>query len=237
MFIPHFESPNHRELDSIITDVDLFFNSVDYVSIFHLVGGEPFLYPNIENIISHILKNYIEKIDKFIITTNGTIIPKPTTIEILKTNNVILSISDYSDKLKKLKSKITKNIEIYKSNNIKHYVRNEIEWYDFGDLRIKKFMKPDALIKHFDSCTAPFRGLNDGKFYYCHLNTSAVLTKAFPLNQNDYVKMDTVSKEDLIKFDLGFTDLGYITFCDNCNGCNTGIKIPVSYEKQGLREL
>ena len=237
MFIPHFESPNHRELDSIITDVDLFFNSVDYVSIFHLVGGEPFLYPNIENVISHILKNYIKKIDKFIITTNGTIIPKNTTIEILKTNDVILSISDYSDKLQKLKSKITKNIEIYKSNNIKHYVRNEIEWYDFGDLRIKKFMKPDALIKHFDSCTAPFRGLNDGKFYYCHLNTSAVLTKAFPLNQNDYVKMDTVSKEDLIKFDLGFTDLGYITFCDNCNGCNTGIKIPVSYEKQGLREL
>jgi organic radical activating enzyme len=236
MFIPHFESPNHMELDTIITDVDLFFNSVDYVSIFHLVGGEPFLYPNIENVISHILNNYIEKIDKFIITTNGTIIPKPSTIEILKTNNVILSISDYSDKLQKLKSKITKNIEIYKSNNIKHYVRNEIEWYDFGDLRIKKFMKPDALIKHFDSCTAPFRGLNDGKFYYCHLNTSAVLTKAFPLNQNDYVKMDTVSKKDLIKFDLGFTDLGYITFCDNCNGCNTGIKIPVSYEKQGIRE-
>lgn len=236
MFIPHYESPKHRELDTIINDVDLFFNSVDYVSIFHLVGGEPFLYPNIENVISHILSNYIQKIDKFIITTNGTIIPKVSTIEILKTNNVILSISDYSDKLEKIKGKITKNLEIYKSSNIKHYVRNEIEWYDFGDLRIKKNMKPDALIKHFDSCTAPFRGLNDGKFYYCHLNTSAVLTKIFPLNQNDYVNMDTVSKEDLIKFDLGFTDLGYITFCDNCNGCNTGIKIPVSYEKQGIRD-
>ena len=45
------------------------------------------------------------------------------------------------------------------------------------------------------------------------------------------------NEEDLIKFDLGYTDLGYITFCDNCNGCNTGIKVPVSYEKQGLRDL
>jgi hypothetical protein len=49
--------------------------------------------------------------------------------------------------------------------------------------------------------------------------------------------LDSVSPEDLIKFDLGYTDLGYITFCDNCNGCNTGIKVPVSYEKQGLRDL
>ena len=148
---------------------------------------------------------------------------------------MILSVSNYSDKLQKLKNKVEKVIGIYKSNGIKHYVRNEIEWYDFGDLRVKKNLPTDKLIKHFDSCTAPFRGLNDGKFYYCHLNTGAVLTKLFPLDKNDYVEIDKISKEDLLKFDLGYTDLGYITFCDNCNGCNTGIKIPVSYEKQGVR--
>ena len=235
MFIPHFEMPKHRELHTMIKDIDSYFNIVDYVSVFHLVGGEPFLHPQIENVIQHILSNYIDKIDKFIITTNGSIAPKPSTIELLKSSNVILSVSNYSDKLQKLKTKVEKVIDIYKTNGIKHYVRNEIEWYDFGDLRVKKNLPTDKLIKHFDSCTAPFRGLNDGKFYYCHLNTGAVLTKLFPLDKNDYVEIDKVSKEDLLKFDLGYTDLGYITFCDNCNGCNTGIKIPVSYEKQGVR--
>jgi len=235
MFIPHFEMPKHRELDNMIKDIDSYFNIVDYVSVFHLVGGEPFLHPQIENVIQHILSNYIDKIDKFIITTNGSIAPKPSTIELLKSSNVILSVSNYSDKLQKLKNKVEKVIGIYKSSGIKHYVRNEIEWYDFGDLRIKNNLPTDKLIKHFDSCTAPFRGLNDGKFYYCHLNTGAVLTKLFPLDKNDYVEIDKISKEDLLKFDLGYTDLGYITFCDNCNGCNTGIKIPVSYEKQGVR--
>lgn len=237
MFIPHYDNPNHRDVDIIIKDIDLFFSKTDYVSILHLVGGEPFLYPNIDGVIQHLLSNYIHKIDKFIITTNGTATPKPTTIELLKHNNIILSISDYSDKLEKLKSKVTKNIENFKSNNIKHYVRNEIEWYDFGDLRIKKNRSTDDLINHFDNCTAPFRGLNDGKFYYCHLNTSAVRTKLFPINDNDYIELDSASKEDFIKFDLGYTELGYITFCDNCNGCNTGIKIPVGYEKQGVRDL
>lgn len=235
MFIPHYEAPTHRNVDTIIQDVDLFFEKVDYVSILHLVGGEPFLYPNIDNVIKHIVSNYINKIDKFIITTNGTVTPKDTTIDLLKNNNVILSVSNYSDKLEKLKAKITKNIENYKLHNIKHYVRSNIEWYDFGDLRVKKNLTNEELIQHFDSCTAPFRGLNDGKFYYCHLNTSAVLTKLFPSNENDYVTLRSVTQEELIKFDLGYTNLGYVTFCDNCNGCNTGIKIPVSYEKQGVR--
>ncbi len=237
MFMPHFTSPNHRTLDILKSDIDLFFSKVDYVSVFHLVGGEPFLNPNIEDVIRHVVSNYTSKIDKLIITTNGTILPKQSTLDLLKSSDVILSISDYTDKLENIKTKVLKVIETFKSQNINHYVRTEIEWYDFGDLRIKNNLPTDELIKHFDSCTAPFRGLNDGKFYYCHLNTSAVRTNIFPLNDNDYVSLDDVSPEDLIKFDLGYTDLGYITFCDNCNGCNTEIKVPVSYEKQGIRDL
>lgn len=236
MFIPHYELPKHRDIQIILSDIDSYFNLVDYVSIFHLVGGEPFLHPNIKDIIEYILEKYSDKIDKFIITTNGTVLPKEEILEILKNNNVILSVSNYSNKLEKLKSKVDRVLGTYQENNINHYVRNNIEWYDFGDLRIKNNMSEEELIDHFDSCTAPFRGLNDGKFYYCHLNTSAVLTKLFPLNDNDYVNLSDVSSEDLIKFDLGFTELGYITFCDNCNGCNTGIKVPVSYKEQGLRK-
>ena len=237
MFMPHYISPNHRDVEIIKSDIDKFFNITDYVSVFHLVGGEPFLHPRIKDIIEYILHNHIEKIDKFIITTNGTILPNESTLELLKTNDVILSVSDYTDKLEHIQKKVEKVIETLKDWDINHYVRTEIEWYDFGDLRVKKNLSTDDLIKHFDSCTAPFRGLNDGKFYYCHLNTSAVRTNIFPSNKNDYVEIDSVSKEELIRFDLGYTDLGYITFCDNCNGCNTGIKIPVSYEKQGIRDL
>lgn len=237
MFMPHYEFPIHRELNTIKSDIDSFFNIVDYVSVFHLVGGEPFLYPQIEDVVRYVITNYIHKIDKLIITTNGTIMPKDSMLELLKTNDVILSVSDYTDKLPHIQKKVLKVLEEYKIENINHYVRNEIEWYDFGDLRIKKNLPTDELIKHFDSCTAPFRGLNDGKFYYCHLNTSAVRTNLFPLNDNDYVSINNISKEDLVKFDLGYTNLGYVTFCDNCNGCNTGIKVPVTYEKQGVRDL
>lgn len=236
MFIPHYQNPKHKELKSILSDINIFFQKVDYVSIFHLVGGEPFLHPNIKEIIQHIENNYSNKIDKFIITTNGTVLPNSDILNLLSKSNVILSISNYTDKLEKLKSKVNRVISTYNEHKINHYVRDNIKWYDFGDLRIKNNKSNDELINHFDNCTAPFRGLSDGKFYYCHLNTSAVLTKEFPTSKHDYVKLNEVSPEDLIKFDIGFVPLGYITFCDNCNGCNTGINIPVSYEHQGIRK-
>lgn len=236
MFIPHYESPTHKDINDIFSDIDAYFNIVDYVSIFHLVGGEPFLHPNIKNIIEYIEKTYSSRIDKFIITTNGTVLPKEEVLTTLKNSNVILSVSNYSDELQKLAKKVNRVIGIYEDLKINHYVRDNIKWYDFGDLRLKKNKSTEDLINHFDKCTAPFRGLNGGKFYYCHLNTSAVLTKQFPLNKNDYVNLSDVSKESLVKFDLGFTELGYITFCDNCNGCNTGINIPVSYREQGKRK-
>ena len=89
MFMPHFVSPDHRDLETIKSDIDLFFNKVDYVSVFHLVGGEPFLNPNIEDVIRHVVSNYTSKIDKLIITTNGTILPKQSTLDLLKSKNKI----------------------------------------------------------------------------------------------------------------------------------------------------
>jgi len=235
MFMPHYKTPKHSNLDMVINDIDIFFNKVDFMSTFHLVGGEPFLYPHIGDVIDHLGKNYRDKIDKIIITSNGTIAPKDETFNFLRKYKVLVAISDYTDSIDFIGKKFNRVIEKYKENNIDYYSREELIWYDFGDARISKNMTTDELIKHFDSCTAPFRGLHDGKFYFCHLNTSSVLAKIHPENENDFVYLDTVSSEDLIKFDLGYTNLGYVTFCDNCNGWNTGIKVPVTPKEQGLR--
>ena len=235
MFMPYYKAPKHSNLDRLLKDIDMLFNKVDFISTFHLVGGEPFLYPHITEVIELIGKKYRNKIDKIIITTNGTISPKAKTLELLKKYKVLVAISDYSESIEFVGKKVKRIKEIYKQNNIDFYSREELSWYDFGDARISNNMTTDELIKHFDSCTAPFRGLYDGKFYFCHLNTSSVLAEIHPENENDFVYLDKISSEDLIKFDLGYTDLGYVTFCNNCNGCNTGIKIPVTPKKQGLR--
>ncbi len=236
MYMPHYKKPKHRSLDEIKSDLKVFFSKVDYVSIFHIVGGEPLLYPHVNEVINFIGENFRKKIGRLLLTTNGTIKPKDQTVELMKKFNLLISVSDYTKAIK-YERKFLQTIDTLKSNNISYFVREDIEWSDFGNP--EKVQIDDEKIKeHFKKCTAPYRGLYNGKYFYCHLNTSAVLSNIIKLNENDYVDLykKGLDSNELINLDLGITKLGYLTFCKNCNGCNTGINIPVSPKSQGLRK-
>ncbi len=235
MYMPHYKNPKHRELKDLVNDFDLYFKAVDYVSIFHLVGGEPLMVPFVDEVIEHIGSKYRNKIGRLLLTTNGTLVPKKTTFDLFKKYCLLVSISNYTDSIN-YGRKLSKFIESLKKDNIAYFVRSEIEWDDFGDPNEIKFFSDKEIIEHFDKCTAPYRGVNQGKYFYCHLNTSAILAGMENLNEDDYILLDdNLNKEDLLKFDLGFLPKGYATFCKKCNGCNTGINIPVKPRDQGLR--
>ena len=76
MYMPHYKNPKHKNINKIKEDIDILFKNVDYISTLHLVGGEPFLYPNHKEVFEHIGKNYRDKIDNILITTNGTLFTK-----------------------------------------------------------------------------------------------------------------------------------------------------------------
>jgi len=238
MYIPHYDKQSHLESDYLIKDIDLLFTKVDYISTYQLIGGEPFLYPKIDYILEYIGVNYRNKIDNLTITTNGTIPIKDTTLVLLKQYDIYLSVSDYRDSLPQIKEKVTELISSLEKSNIYYNVREANEWSDFGDPRIEIRKNSDDVIKHFDKCTAPFRGISGNKFYYCNLSMSADAAGVHPIESSDYLDLTKInSKEELIKFDLGFIDIGYITLCKSCNGCNTGINIQVSPKSQYVRKL
>ena len=56
MFMPYYKAPKHTNLGRLLKDIDILFNKVDFISSFHLVGGEPFLYPHITEVIEFIGK-------------------------------------------------------------------------------------------------------------------------------------------------------------------------------------
>tara|TARA_Y100000389_G_C17463906_1_gene523906 strand:+ start:118 stop:1371 length:1254 start_codon:yes stop_codon:yes gene_type:complete len=236
MYMPHYKKQKHREFEEIKLDIDIFFKRVDYVSVFHLIGGEPLLYPYAADVINYVSNNFRNKIGYFFLTTNGTITPKEEVLNSIKNNNLIIHISDYTDHINYgRKFEQTKlNFDKY---DIKYLIRNDTSWTDFGDPKIEKFKDLDETINHFDSCSAPFRGLNRLKYYYCHLNTSAVLSEMHDDNENNFIDLasEKFDPEELLKLDLGFPKLGYVTFCKYCYGCNTKIGKKVSPKDQGLR--
>ena len=235
MYMPHFKKPKHRDLNEIKSDLDKFFILVDYISLFHLVGGEPLMYPKVNDVIDYVGSKYRDKIGRLLITTNGTLTPKEKTIDLIKKYKLWVSVSDYTNEIK-YERRLKDTVNLLKENNVAHMVRKDISWNDFGHPEIIKFSKEEDVKRHFKKCTAPYKGINKGRYYFCHLNTSANLAGLVPENKNDFCELDEVDNLNLIKHDLGFLEKGYATFCKNCNGCNTGINLPVGPGKQGLRE-
>lgn len=237
MYMPFYDKQFHIKLEQLKKDVDLLFKNVDFVSTYHLIGGEPLLYTQIDDIISYIGDKYRSKIDNLIITTNGTIKPKESTLNLIKEYNIYLAISDYTKSLPDIKDKVTRNIEIMKSNGIYCIVRDANEWSDFGDPRVEIFKDSESVIKHYNSCVAPYRGIDNGKFYYCNLSMSAEAAGLHEAKSTDYLDISkNVNKEELLMFDLGYLKEKYVSLCKSCNGCYTGIEIPVSPASQGMRK-
>ena len=48
MYMPHYKKPKHKDINKLKEDIDVLFKRVDYISTLHLVGREPFMYPNLK---------------------------------------------------------------------------------------------------------------------------------------------------------------------------------------------
>jgi hypothetical protein len=130
-------------------------------------------------------------------------------------------------------------LAIYGESGINYLHNVEKSWIDFGDPRVVYETNESKLKKHFQRCTVPYRGLAGNRFYYCNLSVGADESGAKPAQVGDYVEITSGTDPlDLVWFDLGNVPRGYLTLCESCSGCNTGIGEEVEAgASQGLREL
>lgn len=203
--IPYFKVKERKELSDVIADLDVFFSVVDYVIDVSLIGGEPLLFSEIDELLDYIAANYRDRIGYLGITTNGTIIPKMTTIERFKKYDVGVSISDYSDVVGN-RDKIDQICQLLEERNI-YYLRNEkIEWFDFGILSSKYYFE-DAY-GHMQSCNSTCHILDKKRIYYCSVDYSAQNGGLMPEDNNSYIELENYSnleekKKEVVSFLAG----------------------------------
>lgn len=222
MFMPYFKKPENYKLDCIKKDLDSYFQIVDYVRDLNLLGGEPFLYPEFIQLIEYIGDKYINRIKRIEIFTNATIIPSKELLAVMKKFDIIVQISDYTNRLN-YSTRLQEIIHLLEQYNIKYYILRSEVWGDFGFPENPNTLKnEEELISFFNRCKAPFRGLYNEKVYFCHLETSAIRAGLFEDDENDYFDLRKISsnvKKLFMEFDEGYSDKGYITFCTKCRGC------------------
>ena len=238
-FTNYIECFEDKPIEKLKSEIDVFFSYVDYIGLFFISGGEPFLYPNIKELVSYINMNYGEKIYSLEIVTNGTLKPDKHVLSCLKENNVFTTIDDYRETLQNRAHEISDNIGFIRNflgENLT-VVRKYDEWIDLYPHPIKEMNEYD-LIKKYDMCHVPWQEYRDKRLYSCNY---AAFAENAGIVEGDIASESLLlegklDKKIIMEFRLGYTTKGYVEFCKKCAGYLEINEYKVKAAEQGVKE-
>ena len=213
--MPYFESPKDSDLDTMLNNLDIILEKVDSITELRILGGEPFLFRKISEVLKYSLSQ--KKIPNIVIYTNGTIVPRAETLEYLINDKIILEITNYG----KLSRNFDKLITTCKEKKINYLIRDLGESWDDSANIIKPSRSKEQDQRIFEECCAKYLfTLMHGKIYRCPFSASIDALKKIELNHNNsQIINKNLSKEELEKFIYG------TAFVDSCRFCQGRSKI------------
>lgn len=153
-------------LADIKRDMDHFLGAADFVGMVSIIGGEPFLHPQLLEIIEHLMTK--ENFGVINITTNGIVKLTEVLLQKLKSDRVKISFSIYDSYLSEKQMDLLKNnIELVKQSGISYSLSHplwvkpqELKEYDYEEnFMIQRKHNCDSI----KMCAA----VRDGIFYPC----------------------------------------------------------------------
>ena len=232
----YYEKPIDEDFDMLMKSIDKFMNSVDFLQEIRIIGGEPFMYKRIDEVIQKILSytNY----KNLVIYTNGTIVPKQEKAKSFQNDKIIFKISNYGEICRKIPQ-----LEKFLSfNNIKFITEDVTRWQDCA--RIEKFERDLNLTKEIfgNCCVNETLTLLHGKLYLCPYSAHAENLNAIPKTSSDSINLIELNDSVQIKKKIRSLvfEKEYLGACNWCNGRDYNVanvpaalqtKKPLEYKK------
>lgn len=219
LFIPYHKEHVNFPFEEMKRNIDLFFERIDFVTYFGLIGGETFLNPDLEKCIVYLGENYRDQIGRITVVTNGTVTPTESLLKVIKKYEMYLSISDYT-KVVPYERKMEQLIEKAEEYGIDYYRNPSIIWTDFGFPGRPLKRTAEQLEEHLRSCRPNWNALHGGKFYYCNVSWCAEQSGHFKLQHEDYIELEKIDPKDkeacrrIVELSRGTS-----SFCRICGGC------------------
>ena len=129
----YYKNPRNSTFEEVKKSVEVTMSSIDYLSEFRVIGGEPFMNKDIGKIID-LLKTF-KNLSRIVIYTNATIVPKNETLKSLMHEKVSLDITRYETHKHSINNH-EKLMNVLKENKINYITHTADRWTDSG--RVKK---------------------------------------------------------------------------------------------------
>lgn len=212
----YYKAPENIECDDIIDSFTNFLNSVDLLLELRILGGEPFIYKELDRVINAFVNN--RKIKHITIYTNSTIVPSDSIFEALKNEKVTLHMSNYG--------RVSRHIDDLRgkceTSGINYYIHDYSKWTDVGKPVIRAY-SPFEVKKIYDSCfMRKCYTFYRGRFFVCPRSAHGERLGFFENKESEYI--DFTSKDESLimvrrnkmKEIMRCTD--FLTACMYCKG-------------------
>lgn len=217
--MPMYKHPKDVEIDLIIHSLDRFFSVVDRVFRVNVIGGEPFLYPQMDQVIEYL--NNKDQVVKVVVPTNGTVVPSnPHLYEVLRHPKNHVRISHYEAFDKKSGKLLEKLREENIDHSVKQFGADTFLWYDFGDYEYRNRTE-EELAKQYYECEVEWMSLYRGKLYPCPRAAHSI-DLGFQPAEGNFVDIadESISLEEMKR---NLEKFVYETaFYPACNRCDRG---------------
>lgn len=223
-FKPYSRSVHHRPLEELKADLDRFFSCVDFVKRFHVSGGEPFLYPQLAELITYIGTRYRNQIGDLETVTNCTVMPDENLCRVLREYRVCVECDDYRQLPSAMRKSFAAVQRALDAHGICSRVLSHHTWLDlFPPKEPFHLLEEDELARRFCKCDQPFMELRNGRLYSCNYMGYAITAGLIPDCAEDTYDLDgfvpaVESRRELLEFRCRYTQKGYVEFCKYCNG-------------------
>ena len=222
--LPYFDSPEDVPVEKIIEDSDIFFSGIEEC-IRLTVGGEPFLYPQLSELLSYLIEQ--RKILGIMLITNSMIMPNSDVMELLKNPKIFVEISDYGQL-----EKMGRLISAFETNNVNFSVLSEQKWSDMGGIECRNRSSEELRFSYMNcEQSRIIKGIHNGKFYTCARGARMYAMGAYTSDKDYFELNKNLSNGELKK---KIKDMYYNESADACNYCDLG-SLPTRVIEAGVQ--
>lgn len=156
----YYDKPYHLPWEMLIASMRKLNKSFDWCSEYKMLGGEPFLNPDLKDFLEEIPS---EKCEKVILFTNATIIPEdPELFEVMRRKRVTVTIGNYPS-VHETQKRLVAALEREK---VSYKIVESNSWIEYGPVTRHRAENKE-LERQFRKCFIPCKILLNGCLYYC----------------------------------------------------------------------
>lgn len=222
--VPYCRDKKHYALADILKEIDLLLENIDECICMELIGGEPFLYPYIKEVIRYCIDS--QKIGFIEITTNGTIVPEHEVLDLCRNPRVLVTISEYD--IVKSESFINTLNRYGIKNRCRRFVWTSMGVLDQASNKIISHnFSREELCDAFEKCGCSkwCYAVLENKLFVCYRSAMLWLLD-YPISEYEYV--DLSQENGNVRKNI--EELCFVKYSEGCNYCGLAYGLSESVE-------